>query len=425
MFGWIDFSDEERRRASEVMNLVRYPGAIDELGFGILRDAFADKLFPATSTLHTHARYYYLVSYLMKDIERNGVGKSLSELQAILQDGEIRTCRRLVAWSKYNPSWRTGITGSDSLDSGWVKMTPASMDWAAIQRLGIFRDANMKMRGFLNSVSNTPKGNQAIAVAEDGSESSAEYSDASLWDVPLAIYKNWDHGDELALMLEPEEAMDLKSRIKKRFPNTAYASIVDCKSPANLRDAIREPEFNSVSFISLIDSNELLQMNRTPELVALCEVAANLSSFVSLLHIRFNYVLRSKAEVPDFKTNYASLLWKRYAYNPGSTYHRRTMKLDIGSVFEACDVHNTGTRNTETYQFLQAAQKAYLNKDLDALDSLIEKREKHLKGEPRSKIANAKAYADQWFGGIELTYRLEVALMVANEIILALGAKDD
>ena len=110
MFGWVDFSDEERRRASEVMNYVRYPGAIDELGFGVLRDAFANKLFPATSTLHTHARYYYLVSYLMKDIERKGAGKSFEELQQMLRDGEMRTARRLVAWTKRNGVSVSGIT---------------------------------------------------------------------------------------------------------------------------------------------------------------------------------------------------------------------------------------------------------------------------------------------------------------------------
>lgn len=32
MFGWVDFSEEERQRAFEIMELARIPGAIDELG---------------------------------------------------------------------------------------------------------------------------------------------------------------------------------------------------------------------------------------------------------------------------------------------------------------------------------------------------------------------------------------------------------
>ena len=34
MFGWVDFSDSERKRASEILELVKLPGAIDEFGDG-------------------------------------------------------------------------------------------------------------------------------------------------------------------------------------------------------------------------------------------------------------------------------------------------------------------------------------------------------------------------------------------------------
>ena len=418
MFGWIDFSDEERRRAAEVMNLVRYPGAIDELGFGVLRDAFADKLFPATSTLHTHARYYYLVAYLMKDIERQSAGRSIEELQTILRDGEIQTCRRLVAWSKQQPSTIGGITGSDSLNSGFVKMTPATMDWAAIQRLGIFRDHDMKLRGFLATVSETAKGSYAEMRTEESFESNADYSHGSLWDVPLETYKTWRDGDELSLWLEPAEAKDLKARISRLFPDTAYAAII-------AHDAPSESEYDSSSFISLVESNALSNMNCSPNLIALCNVAADLSSFVSLLHIRFNHVLRRKAGVPNFENDDASLCWQKFAYNSTSVYHRRTSAFDIAEAFRASGVATTNGRNFETYRFLKNAQEAYLAGNLDELDSLIERREKQLKGERRSKTANAKAYANTWLGGIELAYRLGVALMVASEINMSLEAEHD
>lgn len=425
MFGWVDFSDEERRRAAEVMNLVRYPGAIDELGFGILRDALADKLFPATSTLHTHARYYYLVAYLMKDIERQGAGRSLEELQAMLRDGEMQTCRRLVAWSKQHAPGASGITGSDSLESGWIKMTPASMDWAAIQRFGLIKDPSMKLRGFLQSVSSNAKGDYASLRDEEQFESDADYSYGSLWDVPFATYKRWRDGDELPLWLEPSEAADLKARIQRLFPGTAYALIVDHDSPEELSQSILDPEFNSVSFISFVESNTLEAMGCSPELIELSNSAANLSSFVSLMHIRFNHLLRRKAEVPEFETNWASRLWQRYAYDASSVYHRRTVALDVAETFRRSGVSIGHGRNFETYRFINAARNAYLQHDLGELDSLIEKREKHLKGEPRSKIANAKAYANEWFGGLELTYRLQVALMVASEINMSLEAVDD
>lgn len=47
MFGWVDFSEEERQRAFEIMELARIPGAIDELGAGYpCATAFQTSSFP-------------------------------------------------------------------------------------------------------------------------------------------------------------------------------------------------------------------------------------------------------------------------------------------------------------------------------------------------------------------------------------------
>ena len=40
--GWIDFSKEDRQKALDVINLLSEQGAVDELGIGIIRDAFAN-----------------------------------------------------------------------------------------------------------------------------------------------------------------------------------------------------------------------------------------------------------------------------------------------------------------------------------------------------------------------------------------------
>ena len=44
--GWIDFSKEDRQKALDVINLLSEQGAVDELGIGIVRDAFANYFFP-------------------------------------------------------------------------------------------------------------------------------------------------------------------------------------------------------------------------------------------------------------------------------------------------------------------------------------------------------------------------------------------
>lgn len=62
--GWIDFSKEYRQKALDVMNLLSEQGAVDELGIGIVRDAFANYFFSGTSTIQTRAKYFLIVPYL-------------------------------------------------------------------------------------------------------------------------------------------------------------------------------------------------------------------------------------------------------------------------------------------------------------------------------------------------------------------------
>jgi hypothetical protein len=53
--GWIYFSGEDQKRAQDYLRVLS-EGTLDELGFGIIRDAFADLFFPATSTIMEKTR---------------------------------------------------------------------------------------------------------------------------------------------------------------------------------------------------------------------------------------------------------------------------------------------------------------------------------------------------------------------------------
>jgi len=52
-FVWLDYSERERRKMLDVVDLFREHDTRDELGIGSVRDAFADLLFPGTSTIMT------------------------------------------------------------------------------------------------------------------------------------------------------------------------------------------------------------------------------------------------------------------------------------------------------------------------------------------------------------------------------------
>ena len=68
--GWVDFSEEERGRALDVLNLFKEQGTLDELGTGAVRDAFANYFFPGTSTIQTRAKYFLLVPYILREAAR-------------------------------------------------------------------------------------------------------------------------------------------------------------------------------------------------------------------------------------------------------------------------------------------------------------------------------------------------------------------
>jgi hypothetical protein len=69
-FVWLDYSERERRKMLDVVDLFREHDTRDELGVGSVRDAFADMLFPGTSTIMTRARYFLIVAWKYQRLEQ-------------------------------------------------------------------------------------------------------------------------------------------------------------------------------------------------------------------------------------------------------------------------------------------------------------------------------------------------------------------
>ena len=64
--GFIDFSKEERNKILATLKLLGTQTALDELGIGVIRDGYADILFPGISTIQTRAKYFVLIPYLFQ-----------------------------------------------------------------------------------------------------------------------------------------------------------------------------------------------------------------------------------------------------------------------------------------------------------------------------------------------------------------------
>ena len=73
---WLDYSERDRRRALDVIDLFRETGTVDELGLGSVRNSFSDLFFPGTSTIQTRACYFLLVPWTFRRLERSRVSST-------------------------------------------------------------------------------------------------------------------------------------------------------------------------------------------------------------------------------------------------------------------------------------------------------------------------------------------------------------
>lgn len=68
-FTWLQFDEEQSRRARELVRALFEPGTLDSLGIGTIRDGFANILFPGTSTIQTRVRYFLLVPWAIQHVQ--------------------------------------------------------------------------------------------------------------------------------------------------------------------------------------------------------------------------------------------------------------------------------------------------------------------------------------------------------------------
>lgn len=138
--GWVLISRAEVAKAEALLN-DRQRGVVDELGLLSIHQAFADRLFPGTSVLHTRLRYALFVPWLMQTAANatNPIQK-LEELEFQLT-GQLK-----VGLSNKTASEdETGIIGSRVYDKGKPAAQPASFSyWSALATWGVLGREHMR-----------------------------------------------------------------------------------------------------------------------------------------------------------------------------------------------------------------------------------------------------------------------------------------
>lgn len=147
--GWFHLSREETARARDFLRRCNGEDAVDELGFGIIRDGFSDQFYPGTSTVMTQPRYLIFIPAIYRHIERmlekkKGAIQDIARQSRLLQD-ELRD----VLATTYDYKRGEGVIGISKKE---LERYPSSIYWASLRTLGILRRRGIVESDYLRAL---------------------------------------------------------------------------------------------------------------------------------------------------------------------------------------------------------------------------------------------------------------------------------
>jgi hypothetical protein len=125
---WIDHDAAARERSLHLLALFQEKESRDELGLGGIRDAFADRLFPGTSTIQTRLRYMLFVPWVYQRLEDQKV--HAREFATRARRLELELVRPLL-----DSDDQAGVFGK--MAGHALKRLPSSVYWAGLGIWGI------------------------------------------------------------------------------------------------------------------------------------------------------------------------------------------------------------------------------------------------------------------------------------------------
>lgn len=213
-FAWLDFSESDRQRALDVVDLFREKGTVDELGIGTIRDAIADLLFPGTSTIMTRAKYYLLIPWVYRRLEEKKT--SSSEVAKVARQDEIATIAALIASGESR-----GVIGIDAGER--LKRLPSTVYWQSLGTLGI--------RRFPKSIEHYHRALDSFYRRGDVLRGDDKHviagGSSHRWDPALPKAPQGFPRASMSLALTPQEATYLRERIIQSAPASLFAYLVN------------------------------------------------------------------------------------------------------------------------------------------------------------------------------------------------------
>ncbi|MCH9049114.1 MAG: hypothetical protein IH836_09310 [Proteobacteria bacterium] len=212
IFGWLDTSESDRRKALDIIDLFKQKETVDELGIGGVRDSIAEILSPGTSTIQTRARYFFFIPWIYLDIENSRGDKSKVASRA--KKYEIDLIQILS-----NSSDSDGTIGIQSGAS--LQRIPSMIYWAGLARLG-FRLFSASQDQYHRAL----KDGRFILRKDDSGDIDVGVGLTGNWN-PHIPAKPADYPDNLSLSLTFAEAHFFREQLRIRADDSLLRHLIE------------------------------------------------------------------------------------------------------------------------------------------------------------------------------------------------------
>lgn len=382
--GFIDFSKEERNKILATLKLLGTQTALDELGIGVIRDAYADILFPGISTIQTRAKYFVLIPYLFNRAGKQNLSSG-REVLRWLNNSEDKLVETLL---RNSTSEETGIIGKNALrQKRAVKMKPSSIYWNGLRTFEIIRASGVSMAVACTITAKTAKQKNDLEIKTDGEtfdDSAAIGSDTVLFS---PVFPDYDFEKEASILLTKKEAEYLADKISKAIASkdTLLAFLVKNKLDCN--------SFNEMPI-------DILPASIKRDYL----LARDFSDFIIGAHIRYNVIFSEYEDVEMLQE------WENWR----NSFIAR--KFDLEAILSRI------TCNNSTQRFCKDFMELTYSGQPEKIDELIIFREKAVKGD-RAKLRKTAEYRynyDRPVHFYRLDFRFGTAKTIIRDIIMGL-----
>lgn len=401
--GFINFSREELARKNKVLQMVRDQTAIDELGFGRIRDAFANLMFPGMSTLQRRAKYFVVMPSLYYEATKKQYD-TLREVRAQIVKWEIRLTDMLVTGAGEDEDKKTGITGRSMLEaakkdpSKFVKYDPTYIYMSGLRTFGMVKSSTDINRLIFESSKSQSVKKDKYKTTEEGeiNDSEDRAGVTQFFSTSGEVY-DFEKGTSLSLELSKREADFLKHHITNSPLSTdSFLAYI-------LRNNIRvNPEYNN-----LMPSWDNLPSGYS-EFKKQYLMGQRFSHLAYVIQLRYNHIVEIFNEQIDRADKIQSTI--------DEVINKYPNDFNYSAIEEVLFFIDKRVTEKSVFTFIKKAAKHIEKGAWEELDELIVAREKAVKS-GRSKLRNPKYKGEERITPRMLSFRWdEIVYRVITEI---------